>query len=442
MPDFSWFRSSAYGMFLHWTPAAAIGRGEQVLMREWLDQREYAKQACAWNPEGFDARAWAALAKASGMRYAVMVTKHHDGYCLWDSKLTDYTSVCQAPKRDFVREYVEAFRAEGIRVGLYFSLGDFRIPAYFQGPRHDPQGWARFVAYTHAQVEELLTHYGQIDELWFDGAWPRSAVQWRSVELLEKIRALQPGLLVNNRLDAQDPDTAANDQVEMAGESKVLGDFGTPEHRIASDPNRPWESCQVTTHRLWGYTRGEYMRDAETCLEMLCECASKGGNLLLNIAPDADGVIPETVQKPLRRIGDWLEIHGEAIYGTDRDGAISDSVTYGYQTRKGNDLYLIFRFWPSEETLPIFGLDADVETATLLSTGRELHVGHYEHGLLLKGLPVKKPNDLFPVVRLRCRKPPTALPCAKEGLWSGDPRRFVPWAATRGNSVWVDGIDR
>lgn len=346
------------------------------------------------------------------------------------------------PQRDFVLEYVEAFRSEGLRTGLYFSLGDFRIPAYFRGPRRDPGGWERFVEYTHAQVEELLTHYGQIDELWFDGAWPRSAAQWRSVELLEKIRALQPDVLVNNRLDAQDPDTAVHDQVEMAGESKVLGDFGTPEHRIASDPNRPWESCQVTTHRLWGYARGERMRDAETCLEMLCECASKGGNLLLNIAPDAEGVIPDEVQDPLRRIGDWLKIHGEAVYGTDRDGAVSDTVTYGYQTRRDNDLYLIFRFWPGGETMPIFGLDAEVESATLLSTGQELQVEAYPHGLLLHGLPSEKPNDLFPVVRLCCREPPTALLCAREGLWSGDPLRFVSWAENRGGSVWVDGEER
>ena len=442
MPDFSWFRPASYGMFIHWTPAAVIGRGEQVLMREWLDQREYQRMACAWNPRSFDPVAWARLAKNAGMRYSVLTTKHHDGYCLWDSAHTDYSSACQAPGRDFVREYVDAFRAEGLRVGLYFSLADFRIPAFFQGPRHNPEGWERFRNYTHDQVEELLRNYGKIDLLWFDGAWPRGASQWGSAELLRKIRALQPDILVNNRLDAQDPDDVANDQVEMAGESKVLGDFGTPEHRISADPKRPWESCQVTTHRLWGYARGEHVRDAVTCLEMLCECASQGGNLLLNVAPDAEGILPDAVSEPLLRIGRWLGPHGEAVYGTERNGRVSDPVTYGYQTRRGNDLYLIFRFWPHAETMPVFGLDAEVADAVLLCTGQTLEMDHYEHGLLLKGLPLDKPCDLFPVVRLRCKTAPKPLPAARDGMWSGDPLRFVPWAEARGDSVWVDGLPR
>ena len=165
-----WFYEGRYGMFIHWGPYAVIGRGEQPLFRERLDQREYAEMACRWHPKKFDAKKWAAVAKAGGMKYAVLTSRHHDGFCLWDSKFTDYSTAKQAPKRDFVREYVEAFRAAGLRVGLYYSLLDWRIPAYWEGPQHDPQGWDAFCAYIHNQVRELLTDYGKIDVFWFDGA--------------------------------------------------------------------------------------------------------------------------------------------------------------------------------------------------------------------------------------------------------------------------------
>ncbi|MGC9450714.1 MAG: alpha-L-fucosidase [Oceanipulchritudo sp.] len=438
-PAHRWFSEARYGLFIHWTPSSAVGRCEQVLMREWLDQKAYAENCRQWNPRSFDARKWADMAVASGMRYSILVTRHHSGYCLWDSKLSDYNSMRQAPMRDFVGEYVEAFRARRLRVGLYYSLGDFRIPAYFEGPRHNPEGWRRYVDFVHGQVGELLSNYGKIDIIWFDGAWPRSAEQWRSEELIQKIRALQPDIMINNRLDAQDPDSAANDQLEMPGESAVLGDFGTPEQRVAADPHRPWESCQVTNHRLWGYARGEHVKTAEMLLDSLCDCASKGGNLLLNVGPDPDGVVDPRVEENLRRIGKWLQVHGEAVYGTDRDGQVSDPITYGYQSRKGNILYLIFRFWPHTESMPIFGLQNTVRKATLLCDGSAVQVDTYEHGLLLKGLPVDKPCDLYPVIRLECGPGPLPLPCAHEALWQGDPLRFVPWARARGEGPNLDG---
>lgn len=438
-PGHAWFPVARYGLFIHWTPASAIGRGEQVLMREWLDQNDYARMACEWNPQTFDANKWADMAVDAGMRYAVLVTRHHSGYCLWDSKLSDYNSVQQAPKRDFVREYVDAFRSRGLKVGLYYSLGDFRIPAYFEGPRRNPEGWDKYVTFVHGQVSELLSNYGKIDVIWFDGAWPRNAEQWRSEALIQKIRSLQPDIMINNRLDAQDPDSAANDQLEMPGESAVLGDFGTPEQRVVADLHRPWESCQVTNHRLWGYTRGEHVKTAEVLLDALCDCASQGGNLLLNVAPDQDGVIHPEVEANLGRIGEWLKQHGEAVYGTDRNGQVSDPITYGYQSRKGKTLYLILRFWPHRETLPVFGVDHTVRKATLLSTGEELEVGTYEHGLLLKGLPMEKPCDLYPVVKLECDPAPRALTCAREGVWQGDPMRFLGWARKRGEGPHVDG---
>lgn len=443
-PDYwHWFPEARFGMFIHWGPYAAHGRGEQVLFREHLDQQEYARSACAWEPEQFDAAAWATVAAQGGMKYAVLTTRHHDGYCLWDSQVTDYTSAAQAPRRDFVREYVDAFRAAGLRVGLYYSLADWRIPAYWNGPESDPQGWAAFREYVHAQVRELLTHYGKIDVIWFDGAWPHSAQEWQSAELVAMMRELQPEILINNRLGAVDAaDTVdGGGVIEAVGHSGSLGDFGTPEHHISPDPNRLWESCQVSTWRLWGYTTGERWRPADFLLDMLVEAASKGGNLLLNVGPDGSGQMPPEFVERAGAIGAWLRIHGEAIYGSEA-GEVCEFITAGRQIRKGNRLYLVIRFWDGCGSLTLAGLDTRVLRAVLITTGQALSFKQSADYLTLHGLPRESPTPLFPVIRLECDGPPAPRSWAKYRLWQGDAHRMAIWAAARGNSVWADGQPR
>ena len=420
-----WFPDARFGLFIHWGPYAAYGRGEQVLFRDYLDQRAYAERACQWQPAQCDPAQWAALAREAGMRYAVLTTRHHDGFCLWDSQVTDYSTARQAARRDFVREYVDAFRAAGLRVGLYYSLCDWRIPAYWEGPQHDPRGWERFREYVHAQVRELLTDYGPIDLFWFDGAWPRSAAEWRAAELVAMMRALQPSILINNRLeDAEVP----------------LGDFGTPEHAITPEA-RLWESCQVSTWRLWGYAAGERWRPADVLLDMLVEAAGLGGNLLLNVGPTADGKLPEEFAARMREIGAWLAVHGEAIYGSEA-GEVCEFITCGRQTRKGNALYLIMRFWDGSGSVRLAGLATPVRRATLLTTGEALPFQQDADSLLITGLPADPPAPLFPVIKLECDGPPRARPWAEARLWNGDPRRMTPWAAARGTSVYADGIER
>ena len=173
-PYWKWFNKARFGLFIHWGPYSAIGRGEQVLMREHMDPVAYEIQACKWNPRYCDMEKWARIACAGGMKYAVFTTRHHDGYCLWDTAQTNYSSVMQAPKRDFVKEYVRAFRQAGFRIGLYYSIADFRIPAWFRGPKKDPEGWLKVRNCIFEQIKELLTKYGKIDVLWFDGLWPVS----------------------------------------------------------------------------------------------------------------------------------------------------------------------------------------------------------------------------------------------------------------------------
>jgi alpha-L-fucosidase len=433
----AWFREARFGVFLHWGPYAAIGRGEQVLIREVLDQRDYERAACAWNPRHYDAHAWARSIAGSGARYAVLTTRHHDGYCLWDSRLTDYTSTAQAPRRDFVREYVEACRAHGLRVGLYYSLADFRVPAYFEGPTIDPAGWSAFRDYVHGQVRELLTNYGRIDVIWFDGAWPRSAEEWGGRELIRMMRSLQPDVLINNRVDGT---TAVAGQDEQAGGSDEFGDFGTPEHHITADPNRAWESCQVSTWRLWGYTRGERWRPADYLADMITEAASKGGNLLLNVGPDEEGRFPEEFESRLAEIGAWMARHGEAIYGSE-GGDVTEFVTYGRQIRRGCMLYLVIRFWDGRPTLRLKGLGSRVVGVTLLSTGTPLAFRQSGDELLIEGLPEQKPATLLPMIRVECDSVarPAADPISQGRLWTGDGARYAAWARQRGSGVRVGG---
>ncbi|HWL54241.1 MAG TPA: alpha-L-fucosidase [Chthoniobacteraceae bacterium] len=433
--DTRWFEEARYGLFIHWGPYAAIGRGEQVLFREQLDQKVYAREACQWNPSRFDAEKWAALAVRGGFRYAVLTARHHDGYCLWDSALTDYSSSRQAPGRDFVREFLDAFRRAGLRVGLYYSLADWRVPAYWEGPRDDPRGWSRFRAYVHGQVDELLTRYGPLDLFWFDGPWPHRAADWQSRKLVAAMKRRQPWLLINNRLDrsAQEGGTGA---------ARRLGDFGTPEHEILPEAGRPWESCQVTAWRHWGYAEGERYRSAAQLLDLLCEAASKGGNLLLNVGPDAEGEIPPQPARALAAVGRWLGKYGAAIYGTRR-GDLTEFVTCGYQVRGEKALYLIFRFWPRNGSARVAGLRAPGARAVLLGAPRRsLGLRETPGGLLIAGLPAKPPGPLFPVIRLDLAGEPERLPWARERLWQGDPRRMTAWSLTRGLSVWADGRER
>jgi alpha-L-fucosidase len=434
-----WFSESRFGLFVHWGPYAAYGRGEQVLFREHLDQRVYGEAACRWNPQHFDASEWAETARRAGMRYAVLTSRHHDGFCMWDSRFTDYSSARQAPRRDFVREFLEAFRAAGLRVGLYYSLADWRIPAYWEGKAHDAEGWAAFRTYIHNQVEELLTCYGPIDVFWFDGMWPHSQADWGGAELLTRMRALQPDILINNRLDPR-PDEIAEGGGPGARQP-TRGDFGTPEHHITAEAGRLWESCQVSTWRLWGYAAGERWRPADLLLDMLVEAASKGGNLLLNVGPDGEGHLPTEFVERAVAIGHWMAVHGEAIYGSEA-GEVCEFVTFGRQTRKGNNLYLLVRFWDGRGMATLAGLETRVHRVVLLTTGQELGFEQGVDHLTIRGLPVEPPTDLFPVIRIECVAPPVARPWALNRLWQGDPRRMTSWAAARGTSVHADGLAR
>ncbi|MHB0874848.1 MAG: alpha-L-fucosidase [Anaerolineae bacterium] len=410
MPDSQWFIDAKFGLFVHWGMYSQFERGEQVLFREHLAPSQYATMARAFLPSQYDPAVWAATAAAAGMKYAVLTAKHHDGFCLFDSAVSEFTARRTGPGRDLVAEYVTAFRHAGLKVGLYYSLADWRWPAYFAGPAKVPDDFARFIEYTHAQVRELCSNYGPIDMLWFDGAWPHDAETWRAAELLATIRRLQPNALVNNR--------AALD-----------GDFDTPEQQIkASALGRPWEACITSTERFWGYHSGDLpWKTSLDVVHMLAKTAGGGGNLLLNVGPRDSGAFPEPFVAMAREVGHWLARNGESIYGTRR--GVVDVITLGYMTVKSNTAYLHVLYWPGNEGR-FAGLANRVLSARILADGRPVHVEQSGEQVLLHDLPTEPPDLYDTVIALELDGPARALPWAEDFLWQGDASRMTEWATS------------
>jgi len=384
-----WWVEARFGMFIHWGLYAIPARGEWVMFFERIPKSEYAKLARKFNPKRFDADEWVALAKEAGMRYMVLTTRHHDGFCLWDSQVSDFTSVKATPaKRDFVAEYVEACRRAGMKIGFYYSLLDWRWPEYWDGPAKNPEGWARFRDYVHAQVRELMTNYGKIDILWYDGAWPYTAEDWQSQRLNAMVRSLQPDIIINNR-------------------SGLLEDFETPEQHIRYF-DRPWESCMTIDEAWWGYHAGDrHLKSPPEIIRLLVRCVAGNGNLLFNVGPRADGSIPEAYKRRLRAVGEWLRRNGESIYGA---GAAPISAGHlGLVTAKNNRVYLHIFYWPGK-TACVAGIKNRVVKASILATGEEIPFEQREDRLFIFGLPRRPLDPMDTVIVLELEGRPEAIP--------------------------------
>jgi len=391
VPDrLKWWVEARFGMFIHWGLYAIPARGEWIMYCERIPKAEYARLAEKFRPNKFDADEWVALAREAGMRYMVLTTRHHDGFCLWDSRVSDFTSVKTAAGRDFVAEYVEACRRAGMRIGFYYSLLDWRWPAYWNGPEKDPEGWAEFRDYVHAQVRELMTQYGRIDILWYDGAWPHGPEAWGSEQLNAMVRSLQPDIVINNR-------------------SGISEDFDTPEQHIrASD--RPWETCMTIDDLWWGYHRGDpNLKSPMQLVRNLVKCVAGGGNFLLNVGPKADGTIPASQARRLRAMGEWLRHNGESIYGAGP--APFGQPHLGQVTAKGNIAYVHVMFWPGRE-MCVAGIKNRVLRAYLLATGEELPFEQRGDRLFVRGLPPRAPDPIDTVVALELEGEPEAMPAS------------------------------
>ena len=374
-----WWHEARFGMFIHWGVYSVLGRHEWVMENEGIPVAEYEGYARQFKPKPNAARDWAKLARAAGQKYMVMTTKHHEGFCLFDSKLTDYCAPKQGPGRDLVREYVDAARAEGMRVGFYYSLMDWHHP---DGARcaTDEAARQRFVAYIHGQIRELLTNYGKIDILWYDVAWPLDAKGWESEKMNQMVFQLQPQIVVNNR-------------------NKLDGDFKTPEQRIQAENNYAWESC-MTLNGSWGYNKGDDdWKPAKTVVRNLITCARDTGNYLLNIGPKGDGSIPKESVDILTAVGKWVDKNGVSIYQSEvtqpRRSAIASF------TRKGNTLYMHVYAWPGE-TVALGGLMNQVKSAKLLATGKDVKFEQEKFRVRFTGLPEKAPDSPVTTIAIEC----------------------------------------
>ncbi len=415
----AWFADARFGVFIHWGMYSLIGRGEQVLFRERLNPAEYAGLADRFRPRHFDADRWARLAREAGAKYMILTTKHHDGFCLFHSDVSDFTSTRTAAGRDFVAEYASACRAHGLKVGLYYSLADWMWPAYFSGPAKDPNGFADLVRYTHAQVRELCTNYGRIDVLWFDGGWPHSAADWQSEKLARTVRKLQPTIMMNDRLHGGG---IGNVQPVGTASMRRRGYFDTYEQRdVLPAVGRPTETERTTCGRWWGYCRGDRQwRSPREIIDMLSQAAHDRTNLVVNVGPKPDGTFPAPFKRILREAGRWLAVNGEAIYGSSR--GILDVSTIGRTTVKGNALYLHAFCWPGTSAI-IYGLDSRVLKAEILGSRQKVQVEQKGLHVALRGLPARRPDPVCTVVKLTVkggpREHPSVVPLWAEGRDTG-----------------------
>jgi len=417
--DTAWFTQSRFGMFIHWGLYSMPARHEWVKNKEQIKDEDYQRYFERFDPDLYDPKAWARAAREAGMKYFVITTKHHEGFCLWDSKYTDYKATNTPHGKDLLTPMVEAFRAEGLRVGFYYSLIDWHHPEFPVDRLHPQRLDAEFrtqtagrdvrkyAAYMRNQVRELLTQFGKIDILWFDFSYPgqdgKGHKDWESEKLLKMIRELQPDIMIDNRLD-------------LPG----VGDFETPEQYTPSAgltdaAGNPivWEGCQ-TFSGSWGYHRDESTwKSVPMLVQMLVNHVSRGGNLLLNVGPTSRGEFDDRALDALDGLADWMHHHARAIYGC---GAAPDGLhapldcryTYNPET---NRLYLHLFAWPFK-AVHMAGLAGRIAYAQLLNDGSEVafrdeaaavHANLEEKtgaGSVTLTLPVTQPDVTVPVVEV------------------------------------------
>jgi alpha-L-fucosidase len=418
----AWWTDARFGMFIHWGLYAQAARHEWVKKNERITDADYQKYFDVFNPDLFEPREWARQAKAAGMKYAVITAKHHEGFCLFDSKFTDYKATNTPARKDLLKAWVEAFRAEGLKVGFYYSLLDWHHPSYTVDRNHPQSGttdadyeklnagrdMAVYRQYLKDQVRELLTNYGKIDIIWLDYSFPtgkygKGRNDWDSVALLKMVRELQPGIIVNDRLDLLD--------VPGGWDFRSPEQFKPAEWVKMNGVRVPWETCQ-TFSGSWGYYRDETSwKDAKQLIELLIETVSKGGNLLMNVGPTARGTFDARAQDRLAAFGKWTQVNGRSIYGATQapDTFKAPANTLLTYSPKTNRLYVHLLAWPmGEVVLP--GYAGKVAYAQLLHDASEVRMSTRRSttwmdesstaGDLVLKLPILKPDVEIPVIEL------------------------------------------
>ncbi len=420
--DTSWFVHDRFGMFIHFGLYSLPARHEWVRNYEEIDIPEYEKYFENFNPDDFHPERWAQAARAAGMKYFVITAKHHEGFCMWDTKFTDYKITNTAFGRDALREIIDAFRAEGLHVGVYYSLIDWHHPDFTIDRNHPLRNrpdrdrlnagrdMARYREYMFNQVRELLTDYGKIDILWFDFSYPgadgKGRADWDSPRLLKLIRSLQPRVIIDNRLD-------------LPGSGDIMTpEQYTPDAPLCDENGNPavWEGCH-TFSGAWGYHRDELTwKSAKQCIDLLINHVCCGGNLLMNVGPNARGQIDDRALTRLAAFGRWMGAHSRAIYGCGAAPAewpVPRDCRYTFNAA-ANRLYLHIMNWPFKHIqLPALG--GRVKYAQFLHDASEVRIRENTtavHSALLSGtpegavtldLPTVKPDWEVPVVELVLR---------------------------------------
>ncbi len=390
-----WFQEARFGLFIHYGLYSMLGRGEWVMNREKIQPEEYRNLAGRFTADKFDADFICDLAVNAGMKYVVFTTMHHEGFRLYDSVISDYNSMKSPAKRDLTREIIDAARKRGLKIGLYHSLNNWFDQPDSVNALETKKDYEVFIRNTHERIRELVTKYNPIDVMWYDGWWPFNAEGWQAEKMNQMVSGIQPHIIFNGR-------------------NALPGDFSTPEgHLSAPSPWRPWEAC-MTLNDHWGYCRGDdNWKSAGTVIDMLAKVASGKGNLLLNIGPGGDGSIPAESVRILQELGKWMKINRECLFGTDiftfdlqkKEGHRGDWIPHGHLTAKGNDLYVIVRYWPEEEFI-VTGLECKVMEITMLGDESN-RIAFRQEGdkLTISGLP-ENPPAFCPVLRLKCDRAP------------------------------------
>jgi alpha-L-fucosidase len=386
-----WFADMRFGVFVHWGLYSIPAKGEWLMLYERWDPEEYKSAFLPrFNPKKTAPREWVAIAKEAGAEYMVFTTRHHDGFCLFDSKASvgGFTSINSPAAHDFVREYVEACREAGLRVGLYYSLADWRIKSHKSG-EPIPANQQVLQKQAMEQVRELLTNYGKIDILWYDGpfsydekgpCWNAAPIDYKPAEMNTMARELQPGIVINDR-------------------SGLPEDFSTLEQHITEvEPGRMWESC-MTMNENWGYHRwDDNWKSVEQLIVNLILCSAGGGSYLLNIGPTEDGSVPEPSRERLTEIGKWMRSYGHTL----KNGVGVPFIHQGFPfhaIRQDNKLYVYIRNWPGKEARFIY-CPVTVTAGRLLGSGKEIRVSQVDDLVSLLGLPDEPDDPYVSVVEL------------------------------------------
>lgn len=396
-----WFEDARFGLFIHWGVYSVLGDGEWVMNEQRIPAKIYEKLPTFFNPTGFDAKAWVQMAKSAGMKYITITSKHHDGFAMWDSKISDYNIVKSTPYgKDVLKMLAEECRKEGIKLFFYHSQLDWHHPDYFPRGgtgtgftgRPESGEWNKYLDYMDAQLTELLTNYGDVAGIWFDGMWDKPKADWRLEKTYKLIHQLQPAALVgsNHHLTPFEGEDFQMFEKDLPGHNTT---GFSPDQKIGELPK---ETCE-TINNSWGFNlKDDRHKSRKALIQYLVKASGYGANFLLNIGPMPNGKIQPEHVALLQQMGDWLKVNGETIYGTN--GGPLTARDWGVTTQKGNKVYVHVLNWHDEALImPAWG--KKIKSAKLFSDKTPVKFTQNEYGITLK-LPKDKMDEVDTIIEL------------------------------------------